>query len=343
MNKDIYVIELKTPVKSLCWDGDNLIDFADGGNIYLLDGTALRSQYFTAYDFDAALISPTRRFSAAYEKLGTKGIIFRGSKIIREINRSYYCAGSYEYPIAFFQLPDGREVIAHCPDEYNKLEIEELETGKSLTKRDSEPDDFFHSRLTVSEDGKFLLSAGWYWHPFDWVEVFNTKAILENSELLNVTSQYSNTSRMLDSSSEINSACFLNNTTLLLCSEQGAEDFDEGEPEEERRSPMRPGTFGFVDLYARKLTRTVTISAKVGTMFALDDKHILGIYDHPKVIDIETGLIVQEWSELQTGQQNSSIIHHIDKMPPMAFDKANRRFAVAYDKKIHVLTIPNYS
>jgi hypothetical protein len=32
--------------------------------------------------------------------------------------------------------------------------------------------DFFHSRLAVSPDGRFLLSAGWVWHPLSLAEIY---------------------------------------------------------------------------------------------------------------------------------------------------------------------------
>lgn len=338
MSKEITIVLTRDVVRSLHWDGDNLIDWVNG-DIHYLDGVTPQKTYdsYKHYSrFDAAVVSPSGRFKVIYEKLDTKGLIMDGKEIVREINRSYYQADVYEYPVVLFQIPDGREVIAHCPEKYNKLEIDELETGKCLTQRDSKPQDFFHSRLAVTEDAKHLISAGWQWYPFDWVEIYNLEQVLKEPALLDKSSSY------FESSSEISGACFLNNTTLLLCSETGAEDFDEGEPEEERRSPMRPGTFGVVDLAAKKLTRTIPIPTKIGTMFALDDKHVLGVYEHPKVVNIESGEVVESWPELKTGKQMSSILQNSEPIPPMAFDKENRRFAVAQDKTIKVLTIPCY-
>ncbi len=337
MNSEIKTIETKKTVSSLCWNGDDLIDFADGGNIYQLDGTALRSRYFNAFKFDAAVISPSRRFGVAYEKLGTKGVIFHENKVIREINRSFYFAGTYEYPVVLFQLPDGREVIAHCPDKYNKLEIEELETGKRLTQRDNKPQDFFHSRLTVSPDSKHLMSAGWIWQPIDWIAVYEVEQVLREPSLLDTDFV-----PFGFASGDINSACFLNSEEFVCWSTDDAEDFDEDEPEENRHLLLRPGNIGVFDLQAKSWRSVVLTTAEIGTMFALDEKHVLSVYDHPKVVDVATGEVVQQWPELKTSKQSSSIIRHIDPIPPMAFDKTNRRFAVAEDKTIRVITIPHY-
>ncbi len=127
-----WKIEVKTKVKSLCWQGDRLIDWAGGGIAYDLEGKVYGSIVRYAYRFDAAVVSPSGEYAVIYERLGTKGLVLKQGKPIREINRSFYHADAYEYPIVLFKLPDGREVIAHCPDHYNQLEIEELENGKRL-------------------------------------------------------------------------------------------------------------------------------------------------------------------------------------------------------------------
>lgn len=62
---------------------------------------------------------------------------------------------AYRYPVALFTLPDGRTGIAHCPERYNRLEIEDAITGERLTASGQrEPRDVFHSRLAVSGDGR---------------------------------------------------------------------------------------------------------------------------------------------------------------------------------------------
>jgi hypothetical protein len=133
-------------VQSLAWQEDHLIDWAGRHVIFHSNGTSER--VYTSYGrcFDSAAVSPSGECAVIYERLGTKGLIIRNGQLLREINRSYYCSDVYEYPVALFALPDGREVIAHCPDEYCKIEIEELISGKRLTQRANKPQDFFHSR-----------------------------------------------------------------------------------------------------------------------------------------------------------------------------------------------------
>jgi hypothetical protein len=328
-------ITRSTPL-SLNWRDGQLIDWVRGGDTYDLDGTFHSSNFALGYNFDAAIVSPSGRFQVIYQKLGTKGVLMEGNKLLREIDRSYYFANAYEFPIVLFELPDGREVMAHCPDEYCQLEIEEIETGKRLTQREGEPMDFFHSRLAVSKNGQYLMSAGWIWHPVDWVEIFDIQQCLQYPADLDKEK------KLLDSSSEMNNACFLGDNEIILHSAIEAEDFDEGEPEEERRSPMRPGTVGVFNLTSKTWKYVVPVAANIGTMFLVDENHVLGVYEHPKLVEIATGAIVREWPELETGKQNSSIIWGIDPVPPMAYDAQSQRLAVVQDKRIEVITIPVY-
>src|SRR5438552_3918886 len=131
------VISTERQARSLCWQGDSLIDWADGGTRYRLDGTIEKSYIYCPYRFDNAVSSPDGIYAIVYETFGTKALILKNGSMLRELNRSYYFANTYEYPIAIFNLPDGRTAIAHCPDSYSKIEIEEIETGRRLTERNT--------------------------------------------------------------------------------------------------------------------------------------------------------------------------------------------------------------
>jgi len=97
----------------------------------------------------------------------------------REVNRSFYHAEAYRYPLALFCLPDGRTGLVQCPAHYNRLEIEEAATGELLTGSGTRaPADVFHSRLAVSDSGRYLLSAGWIWHPWSCLMVHDLAGAL---------------------------------------------------------------------------------------------------------------------------------------------------------------------
>ncbi len=158
-------------VRSLVWSGNELIDWVAGGARYGLDGSTRRGSVNYAYRFDAAVASTDGNFAVIYERTGTKGLVLRQSKIVREISRSFYHAHVYEYPICLWTREDGRNLMSHCPEGYSQIDIEDVETGERLTETsEREFVDFFHSRLRVNPAGTRLLSAGWVWHPVDCVK-----------------------------------------------------------------------------------------------------------------------------------------------------------------------------
>jgi hypothetical protein len=109
--------EIRIPashVRSLVWHDDELIDWAAGGQRFLLSGEAVPRHVNYAFPFDAAVSSPSGEYAVIYTRLGTKGLVLRRGEIVREINRSFYCADAYEYPVALLRIADGREVLAHC-------------------------------------------------------------------------------------------------------------------------------------------------------------------------------------------------------------------------------------
>ncbi len=290
--------------------------------MFELDGFVREAGVFYAYGFDASVSSPSGTYSVVYERLGTKGLVLKRGKILREINRSYYHASVYEYPVTLFSLPDGRECIAHCPDEYCKIEVEELETGKRLTQRDNEPRDYFHSRLQASCDGRWLLSAGWVWQPVNVARVFDLSAALGAPRKLDDPEPFEIADRW---GVEVGAACFVGAETLAIAS---GERFDEPDKEEESRSPLQELSLGVFDLGAGSYTLLHELDEVVGNMMPFGD-HVVGLYEHPKLIDLRSGGIVHRWEELASGKQQSSIIHHLDPAPPMACDTRNRRFAIA--------------
>lgn len=184
-------MELAAPgARCLVWHDGAVVDVAAGWRRYELDGSAPVSRY-SGYGpgFDAAVMAPAGDVAALVMSTGTKALLLEpGGRVIRELNRSYYCAAAYRYPLALFTLPDGRTGLVHCPENYNRLEIEVARTGERLTAgRDRDPGDFFHSRLAVSPDGRFLLSAGWVWHPLSTTEIYDLSRALDQPHVLDAT------------------------------------------------------------------------------------------------------------------------------------------------------------
>src|SRR5262249_41385425 len=94
-------------VSSLVWQGDTLVDWVHGGRVFHLDGTCQEPRIHWAFLFDAACATPDGRFAVIYQRCGTKALLLRGTKRLRELNRSFYHAHVYEYPICIWQARDG--------------------------------------------------------------------------------------------------------------------------------------------------------------------------------------------------------------------------------------------
>src|SRR5512142_2915226 len=92
-----------TNVVSLTWCGDSLVDWVCGGTVFYLDGTRKEANVRWAFPFDAACATKDGHFAVIYQRLGTKALLLRDGKFLRELNRSFYHAHVYEYPVCIWQ------------------------------------------------------------------------------------------------------------------------------------------------------------------------------------------------------------------------------------------------
>lgn len=323
-----------TGIRSLCWRGDQLIDWVSGGRTFAADGTEQPAKVRYAYRFDAATASPDGRFAVIYERLGTKGLLLRDGEILRELDRSFYQAGAYEYPIALFNHPDGRVLLVHCPGNYCRIELEEAETGRPLTaSTDRKPQDFFHSRLAASPRGKRLLSAGWLWHPMSLVACFDVAQALADPRHLDVRDGLS--SSFNPGLAAESSACWLDDDCIAVAASAQPE---EDSVEDDAGPRLRPCGLAVYDVVKRTCLQAFQMDESPGTIIALGKRHVLALYRHPKLVDLSTGKVIHVWSELQSGLQDGSIILDEDaKPPPMVFDPTNKRFAIVNGDTVTVI------
>lgn len=321
-------------VRSLVWVGDDLVDWVGGGYRFHPDGSVSANVVNYAYAFDRAVCSPSGTYAAIYVERGTKGLVLKdefpgstdwrhaGARILRQINRDYYCANAYDYPIALGQLADGREVLVHCPESYTHLEIQEVESGRSISAREPQQADFFHSRLQISPDGHYLLSAGWVWHPFDMLHVFDLQAALDDPVTLDgrgVMEPYS-------CDAEVEYAAFDGNEHVLVMGST------EGEQLENDPEALGQGQLGRWSLRDQRWETRVSVGEPVGILMPMG-KHAVGFYEHPKLINSTTGEIILRWTEFRTGRHRSSYriapLQGEDATPALALDPLKSRFAVA--------------
>src|SRR4051812_43168203 len=120
-------------LKTICWIGDSIVDWAFVGKQYFLDNSQKQlGQYSFAFAFDAAITSSDGQYAFIYARLATKGILLKNGKELREINRPYYCANAYEYPATFITHHNVTYLV-HCPIEYCRIDFENVETGEIIT------------------------------------------------------------------------------------------------------------------------------------------------------------------------------------------------------------------
>jgi hypothetical protein len=325
-----------TGIRSLCWRGDQLVDWVGGGRTFAPDGTETRERVSYAYRFDAATASPDGRFAVIYERLGTKGLLLHNGRIIRELDRSFYHAAAYEYPVVLFNDPDGRALLAHCPGNYCRIEFEDAETGRPLTaSADRKPSDFFHSRLAASPHGKRLLSAEWVWHPLSLVVCLDVAQALADPRHLD--DRHGFPSSFNPGLAEESSACWLDDDCIAVAASAAPE---ENSVESDTGPRLRPCGLAVYDVIQRTCLRAFQLDEPPGTIMALGTRHVLSLYRHPKLIDLSTGKVVHVWSELQSGLQDGSIVWGLDgdaQPPPMAFDRARNRFAIVNRDTVTVI------
>jgi hypothetical protein len=192
-----------------------------------------------------------------------------------------------------------------------------------------EIESLFHSRLAANSTGTRILSAGWFWHPFDCISVFDLKT--SSDGLLH----FERSDGCCNVGVEISNATFRRDGYLLIASNKTAEDFNEDEPGDR----FRPGSIAVIDLDAQRTVSIARVDEDVGTMFPVGSKYILSCYDHPKLIELATGQVLQTWPDVKSGKQSSSIIWHIELPPSIAFDETNGRLAVAAEDHISVISL----
>jgi hypothetical protein len=312
--------------KTISWFGKGvLVDWAKAGSLYEPNGQQSQVGFDSSSEpFDRATTSADGMYAFIYENLGTKGLLLKQGKLLREITRSHYHADDYEYPATFATVADVTYLI-HCPIEYNQLDFEDVETGELVTNITSrEPCDYFHSRLEVSPDGTFLLSKGWAWHPWDMVAVFDIAACLANPLLLD------NTTRQPAVGTEICTAGFITDELVLLGTSS------EEAMDEDLEAALPPECLAIWNIRTNELSAPVRVKGEFGNLFPLNEQLTWDLYKYPKLLDLTTGTVIASLPELLSGEQRSAIFR--GKAPAIVFDRTTERIAFIIDSQVEILS-----
>ncbi|GLW57614.1 hypothetical protein Kpho01_56250 [Kitasatospora phosalacinea] len=316
-------------VRSLLWDGDDLLDLVGGGRRWAPDGTERGSLLHWGFPFDRAALSPSGRYAAVWTERGTKGLLLETEelRVLREVNRSYYCAEDYDYPLALGRLPDGREVVVHCPEEYNELQVEDLVTGERLTTGPREPVDAFHSRPEVSPDGRHLLVAGWVWTPVGTARVHDLAAALTDPAALDTETLFEPHSGI---AGEVGAACWLDAQRIAVSTT------DDPDGPGAQLGPLHLGVWSVPE---RRWLHLSPLDAPTGALLARGGQ-VVALHGHPRLLDAATGTVLAEWPELELPRKDRAYgVTHVPS-PVAALSPDGTRLAVARPDAIAVVDLP---
>jgi hypothetical protein len=325
------MIELRVEhLRSLAWCGDDLIDWLGGWRVPTDGRAPQRFGTGSTYRFDSAV--GHRELGITFEALGTKGRVARWNGVLpsknwiplgidelREIDRSYYHADDYTYPITAFTLPDGRDVIAHCPRRYDRVDLE-LPDGTLLTPRDGKHEDCFHSRLEASPDGRWLLCNGWQWHPVCVAHVWEVARARDEPAYLSTTGiSIDHGGTLYDGDMGIIAATLARDRVIAA-------------------SEAHLGVFA---LPSGEDVHIHATAEPVGTrLVAWGDDHVVAIDGTPRVIELATGRVVERWDGLDGGRglhQPSASMKAL--APPwLAADPRNHRVALGWPDRIVIVS-----
>ncbi|MEV6282957.1 hypothetical protein [Kribbella sp. NPDC051770] len=310
-------------VRSLAWDGDELVDALAGGRRWTLDGTEFPAGIRWGSLFDRA--TSHGEYSVLYAAYGTKALLVKGDELIRELDRSYYNAEVYEYPVALGTLPDGRDVLVHCPDEYNLLEVEEVESGRRITVGERAPEDVFHSQLRVSPDGRRVLSVGWVWHPVGVAQVFELPGPLDGDGVLPLA---------LAHDADIVAGCWLDADRVVVAA---GEDLGGAEDDAAVLGPRQFGVWSYAESAWVHRHRTEYV---LGWVLG-QGNCLVSLSGHPRVLSVRTGELLAEWPDIPLPERVASYGFDVEPAPVAALDPTGKRLAIAVDGGIRVLEIPD--
>jgi hypothetical protein len=324
LDHDSRIIEC-TNVSPLTWDVDDLVEPTTGRRI-VLDQPVPERAFFLGYPFDRGLCARglDAFWTLAYDNRGTKAVLYKNWKEHRELNRSYYFAKDFDYPIALTSINDGRVVIVHCPNSFDTIEIEDAETGEMLGKKKSKEMEF-QSRLSVSPDGRFLLSAGWFWHPLGGAWLCPINAIVGADEHRGAEVGFS-------FGAEVDAAAFLGNDHVVVSSTS------EVVNHETPVSGLGPLQLGLWSIAESRWVSIVPLKEATGTIMPWRD-WVISFHKHPKAIELATGKVVHVWDQLDSGIQIGSIELGDPPPPVMALNPRKGMFAVCGSNAINVVSL----
>ena len=136
------------------------------------------------------------------------------------------------------------------------------------------------------------------------------------------------------------SAAWLDDDRIVIGGSSEAEDPEEA-AETDRERPgarLRPNGLAVYDIPSRAYMQSVDLGYPPGTMMTVGQEHVVTFFRRPRLVSLASGKLVHEWTDIDSGEVVSSIVHSAPS-PPLALDPLRARFALAGQRGIDVVTI----
>jgi len=130
---------------------------------------------------------------------------------------------------------------------------------------------------------------------------------------------------------EICTAGFIDDSTVVIGSSDEFVD-------EEDIGQLPPGHICLWHLKSNQISKPVKVNGDFGNVFPINNNYAWDLYCFPKIIDINTGEIIDQNKEINSGKQRSSIINNTDNFPSIIFNRQTKQIAIKAYEKIEVLT-----
>ncbi|MFJ8040227.1 hypothetical protein ACIRBX_06900 [Kitasatospora sp. NPDC096147] len=315
-------------VRSLHWDGEGLLDPVAGGRRWSVDGTERPAGVPHGPLFDRAVVSPSGRYRVLYAERGTEGLVLQDGLPVREFDRSSYQATEFDHPVAVGRLPDGREVLAHCPEHRGDLRLVDLATGEQLTPGERDGNGLFHSRPSFTPDGRYLLSHACVWGPYGLVQVYDTAAAPAEPVLLGGPGVLP---FGMGDVAEVVAACWLDDDRLVLATGPDSTG-DDGEGE------LGTEQLGVWSMAQGRWLHRSPLVAPPGLLLPRGGQ-LVSLHGHPRLLDAATGALIAEWPEVVVPAKDRPF-EDSRPTPTAALSPDGGRLAVAVGGGIALVDLP---
>lgn len=182
--------------------------------------------------------------------------------------------------------------------------------------------------MAVSPNGRYLLSAGWVWHPWGCLAVHDLPRALTEPTTLDSSGDVFDMRGLVQA--EVAGACFIDEDVVISTS---AEPNDPDGSED-----LAPTMLALWSTTTQTFAWRRQLDLTAGDLVPMAGD-ILALHGHPRLYATATGDMIGEWPDLATGDADSSIVWDKSFSGPAraAVDQINRRFAITDGDRITVV------